>query len=191
MAKTTLLKAVLDQSRGWLYFISFLILVAVGLFIYQAQFLNNETERLQHQQKTLQKQLRAREAKLAESGVPVSDVERMETDLQKFSQLIPEKQKFADFIGELFDWAKQSQLSIRQVSYQPEIDKDTKFLNYGLSFSVQGRYAQLKKFIHLLENSNRLLIIDDITLAGRKQKDKAANVSLQIKLTTYFQEGER
>jgi len=51
MAKTTLLKAVLDQSRGWLYFIGFLILISVGLFIYQAQFLHNETVRLQHQQK--------------------------------------------------------------------------------------------------------------------------------------------
>lgn len=188
MLKNALIAAIWEQSRGWLYVITTLILLSVALFIYQTQFVSVETEQLQRRLETLQEQLRNRTAKLEESGVPVTAVEQMEGELRKFSALIPEKQKFADFIGELFHWADQAELDIRQISYQPKIDKETTFLNYGLSFSVQGTYEQLKKFIHLLENSQRILIIDKIALTGKRNKDKSATVDLQINLTALFKE---
>jgi len=191
MAKNTLLKAAWEQSRSWFCFISLLLLLSLGLFIYQAYFVTSETSNLQRQLANLQQQLNSREVKLAETGVPVSAVEQMESDLKQFSQQIPPKEDFSNFIGELFSWAEQSDLAIRQVSYRPEIEKESLYLRYGLSFSVQGTYQQLKKFIHLLENSNRLLVVETIALSGSQQKDNAASVTLQINLTTYFQEGAR
>lgn len=188
MSKNTLIKAVLEQSRGWLYLIVALLLFCVILFVYQTQFVSAESDRLQQQRDKYQRQLSSRQEKLAESGVPVSAVEQMEKDLLAFSALIPDKKNFADFIGELFLWANQSQLEIKQVNYQPEIDEETEYLNYGLSFSVQGDYAQLKKFIHLLEASKRILIIDKIAMAGRRTDDNSTSVNLQINLTTFFQE---
>lgn len=191
MAKNTLLKAVWELSRFWLCCIALLILFSVMLFIYQSQFVASKSERLQRQQSQLQSQLSRREAQLAESGVPVSDVEQMERDLLKFSQLIPNKQNFSDFIGELFSMAQDSTLEIRQVSYQPEIDEESHYLKYGLNFSVEGSYSQLKKFIHFLENSQRILIVDKIELSGRPSKENSATVNLQINMTTFFQEGTR
>lgn len=189
MLKNALLNAIWEQSRSWLFVVAALLLLVVALFVYHAQSVAPETEQLQRRLGSLQEQLRNREAKLAESDIPVSAVEQMEEDLLKFSEMIPPKQKFADFVGDLFHWADQSGLDIRQISYQPKIDSDSKYLNYGLSFSVQGEYRQLKKFIHLLENSKRILIIDKIGLAGKRSKDKSAKVSLKINLTTFFQEG--
>ena len=189
MLKHALLKAVLEQSRIWLYVIATLVLLIMAMLIYQTQFYSPETEQLLQRKVTLQQQIKNKEAKLEESGVPASAVEQMEEDLLKFSEMVPPKHKFADFVGDLFHWAGQTELDIRQISYRPEIDKDTEYLNYGLSFAVQGEYNQLKKFIHLLENSKRLLIIDKITLSGKQSKDNSASVSLQINLTTFFQEG--
>lgn len=189
MLKYALLKAVLEQSRIWLYVIAILALLILAMLIYQTQFFSPETEQLLRRKVSLQQQISNKEAKLEESSVPASAVERMEEDLLKFSEMIPPKQKFADFVGDLFHWAGQTELDIRQITYQPKIDEETEYLNYGLSFSVQGEYNQLKKFIHLLENSKRLLIIDKITLSGKRDKDNSGSVSLQINLTTFFQEG--
>ena len=188
MSQVALLKAVWDQSRIWLCFVAVLILLSVALFFYQSQFVTPETASLQNQQQLLQKQLRDREDELAQSGVPVSTVEQRQRDLQKLVEVIPVKQKFADFIGDLFTWAEQAELEIRQISYQPELDKETNYLHYGLNFSVQGTYGQVKKFIHLLENSKRILIIDRISLGGKRNKDNSATVTLQINLTTVFRE---
>lgn len=188
MFKNTLFAAVWEQCRGWLYVIATLVLLSIGLLVYQTQIVASETEQLQRRMGSLEKQLRNRTAKMEESGVPVSAVEQMEQDLRKFSEMIPEKKKFADFIGDLFYWADQAELDIRQISYQPQIDKETNYLNYGLNFSVQGNYGQIKKFIHLLENSKRILIIDKIALTGKRNKAKFATVNLQINLTTLFQE---
>lgn len=190
MQKVTLLKAVWEQSRIWFYFIIMLLLFSVSLYFYQSQFVGSETERLLQRRLSLQGQLQERQAKLAESGVPVSAVEQLESELQRFAGLIPPKLEFSNFVGDLFSWASQCKLEIRQVNYQPEIDEDRAYLTYGVSFSVEGSYQQLKKFIHLLENSSRILIIDTITLAGRQKKDANDNVALQIRLTTFFREGK-
>ena len=189
MSKIALLKAIWAQSRGLLFFICALIVLSLGLWIYQAQFIAPETERLHHQQVLLQNQVRDREAKLAESGVPVSTVEKRAENLLKFSAMIPEKQYFADFVGDLFSWAEQADLTIDQISYQPKVDPEASYLLYALSFSVQGTYDQLKKFIHLLENSSRILIIDQLSLTGKRETSNSAVVSLQINLKTFFHEG--
>lgn len=77
------------------------------------------------------------------------------------------------------------------MSYQPELDPETGFLLYGLSFSVDGRYAEIKKFIHLLENSSRIILIDNISLSDKSGKSgHPEKVSLQIKLRSYFREGD-
>ncbi|SHI46470.1 Pilus assembly protein, PilO [Malonomonas rubra DSM 5091] len=187
--KTALLKATWEQSRGWVFFILALILISLGLFIYQSQIVDDESAHLQQRRLELQQQLKVRAEKMAESGVPLSAVEQMEKDLLRFAELIPPKQEFSAFVGELFDLAQKSTLEIRQVNYQPEVDKETGFLKYGVSFSVGGSYEQVKKFIHLLENSSRILLIDNIGLAGRQTKEQGINVALQIKLTTFFQGG--
>jgi len=189
MFKNALLKTVIEQSRSWLYVMAILILLAIGLLIYQTQFIAPETVQLQQRQDLLAGKIRAREAKLVESGVPVSAVERIEESLAIFSEMIPPKERFANFIGELFHLAEQSALEIQSVSYQPKFDEETEYLSYGLSFSVQGTYDQIKKFIHHLENSKRILIIDKISLAAKKDKEVPGLVSLKINMTTLFQGG--
>jgi type IV pilus assembly protein PilO len=62
-------------------------------------------------------------------------------------------------------------------------------LQYDLDFAVSGGYEQLKRFIHLLENSPRILIIHQIALAGSEGAGSGKpGVQLQIHLTTFFQE---
>ena len=60
-------------------------------------------------------------------------------------------------------------------------------MRFELNFNVSGEYEQVKRFIHSLEQSSRLLAIKQIGLQGAD--DKA--VSLRLNLETYFRSGGR
>lgn len=189
MKMDTLLAAVWEQNRALLVFLGILFLLIIGLFLFQGQVVDAEIMTLEKQQTELQKQLRERASSLEGSVVALSEAQRISNELAEFQALIPRKQKFSEFLGELFGWAEKTELDIDQVSYSPEIDDETGFLRYGLSFSLAGDYTQLKRFIHSLENSQRILTIDRITLAGGERRDSTqAEVRLQIQLSTYFRD---
>lgn len=191
-ASKTILKVVWEQNRGMLIVLATLLIVCTGLFLTEDQFGEPELERLRLEQSSLQQQLRQQQQQVTKEGMPLSAAGQIAKDLSAFHKKIPTKVEFADFIGDLFAWATKANLVIRQVSYQPKVDPELGFLQYGLNFSVKGTYAQLKKFIHLLENSSRILIIDSISLSGRPgSEDEINEVALNIKLTTYFQEEAR
>ena len=188
-SRRALLRIVWEQNRILLIFIVVLLLVCGGFYLATDRFVGSDLDVLQLEQTTLHQQLRQQQLRIAREGAPLSSAERMINDLAEFNQKIPSKVKFADFIGDLFAWADKVELEIKQVNYKPKVESETGYLEYGLSFSVQGTYAQLKRFVHLLENSSRILIIDNISLTGRPVADSGKNeVALSINLTTYFQE---
>jgi type IV pilus assembly protein PilO len=103
-------------------------------------------------------------------------------DLQTFRQAIPPKSGLTALVQEIFTLAAQAGLVIERVSYQPREVAEQGLLHYGLTFSVGGSYGQLKKFIFSLEQSPRLLAIEDISLSGADHQ----TVNLSIRLLTYF-----
>lgn len=188
--KYPLMIAVWEQNRARIIVIIVLVLLIVAVFIAQRWIFEPNLLALRTEQSRLQQHVRQRQMEFANSGVPVSAAEQMEKNLQQFNNLVPEQVDFSSFIGELFEWAQQAGLDIHQISYQPEYDKETEYLRYGLSFSVKGSYAQVKKFIHLLENAQRILLIDKISLAGSSSGKKGKQkVNLRMELATYFQGG--
>ena len=143
---------------------------------------------LRTEQSHLQQHVRKRQMEFVNSGVPVSAAEQIEKNLQQFNDLIPEQPAFSVFLGELFSWSQQAGLEIHQISFQPETEKETGFLRYGLSFSVKGRYAQAKQFIHLLENARQILLVEKIALSESSSSNNGKHqVNLRIELATYFQ----
>ncbi|MCK5826853.1 MAG: type 4a pilus biogenesis protein PilO [Desulfuromusa sp.] len=188
--KYPLITAVWEQSRTPIIVIIVLLLLVISIFVGQRWISEPNLLALRTEQSQLQQHIRQRQMEFANSGIPVSTAEKVEKNLQQFDHLIPAQTDFSDFIGELFEWAQQAGLDIHQISYQPEYEKETEFLRYGLSFSVKGSYSQVKKFIHLLENAQRILLIEKISLTGSSSNKKSKNkVSLRIKLSTYFQGG--
>ena len=188
MSVVALIKAALEQNRALLLLVAVLALVAGGMFFYPQGKLNAELIKLRLQQKNIQQEVRQRQA--ARGSVPMSsETTRISEELKLFQGLIPDKKQLSTFIGDLFSWAEAAHLNIKQISYAPKLDQDLGFLRYGLSFSVSGEYVQLKRFVHLLENSPRILIIDQIALAGGEAGElRESVVQLQIHLTTYFRD---
>lgn len=107
-------------------------------------------------------------------------------DLSKFKQSVPTYQEFTGLIEELLVLSNQARLNITQIGYASEDVKESSLLKFNLNFSVAGSYEQIKKFIHSLEQSARLLAITRVSLQGTDEK----GVRLQLNLETYFSQEE-
>ncbi len=103
-------------------------------------------------------------------------------DLAEFREMMPAYQDFTSLVEELLVLSSRSGLNITQVNYQPGKTLENDLLRYGLSFAVSGRYAQIKKFIHALEQSQRILVISQIRL----QSTEGGEVNLRLNLETFF-----
>ena len=146
----------------------------------QARLLAAEHQRLQ-QQVTLQQRQQA------ENAIPLSQSQHLQETLSWFYDLIPAETDLPVFIGELFKWARQAQLDIDRITYRPAIDAEYGFLRYDLGFSINGEYEQIKKFIHLLETSDRILLIERIAMSSSSNNQQGSDiVGLRIDLGTFF-----
>ena len=105
--------------------------------------------------------------------------------LSKFRQSIPEYQQFTGLIEELLVLSNQARLNLTQISYASESLKESSILKFKLNFSVAGDYEQVKKFIHSLEQSARLMVLTQISL----QSSNEDGVRLLLNLETYFNPG--
>ncbi len=108
-------------------------------------------------------------------------------DLVKFHQSIPDYLEFTGLIEELLVLSSRARLNITRISYSSVQLKESELLQLELNFNVAGDYAQIKRFIHSLEQSTRLISIKQIGLQGEDDK----GVNLRLKLETYFRSGGR
>ncbi|PNU20806.1 hypothetical protein C2E25_05320 [Geothermobacter hydrogeniphilus] len=105
-------------------------------------------------------------------------------DLEKFKQRIPGRDGLSALVGEIYGFARDTGLDIKAINYQPKKSKGHDLLEYPLTFSISGEYRQVKEFISLIEQSPRLIAIDNLSLDS-DGKD-AGSVKLSIRMTTYF-----
>ena len=146
----------------------------------QVRLLMAEEQRLQQQVVLLQRQQ-------TENAIPLSQAQQLEETLSWFYGLVPAETDLPVFIGELFHWARQTRLNIDRVTYRPAIDAEHGFLRYDLGFSLNGDYGQIKEFIHLLETSDRILLIERIAMSSASSNQQGSDlVGLRIDLGTFF-----
>jgi type IV pilus assembly protein PilO len=108
-------------------------------------------------------------------------------DLAKFRQAIPDYREFTGLIEELLVLSSRSHLNITQIGYNSTQLEESALLKFELNFNVAGDYDQIKRFIHSLEQSTRLIAIKQIGLEGADDK----SVNLRLKLETFFRSGGR
>lgn len=136
-------------------------------------------EKTYYQRQVAVRQERAGRAR--EQG-PVAEFKRNLGDLRVFEQRLPPERELSALIGELYELADNAGFDIAAVTYQTEELVETDILAYSLQFSLQGAYPRVKRFLHSLEQSRRLITIDSLGLSGAEDGAGA----LRLKLTTYF-----
>lgn len=107
-------------------------------------------------------------------------------DYARFRTLLPSLRNFSELIGDLYALAEKCNLEISQIGYAQKELSGTSLVAYALKFSLTGTYDELKRFIFGLEESKRLVVIEQMTLNAAKGEEGATLVSLSLSLTTYF-----
>ncbi|MDF1580707.1 MAG: type 4a pilus biogenesis protein PilO [Desulfuromonadales bacterium] len=133
-----------------------------------------------------QAQVRLEQAGRARNQGPAAEFQRNLEDFRLFDEKLPQEHEFSELIGELDTLAAATGLNLASINYQTEIIEESGILAYSLQFSLQGSYAQVKRFLHSLEMSRRLITIDSLGLSGGADGDGA----LRLKVTTYFKAEE-
>ncbi len=165
----------------------FMLLLCIGLTVGHRWVLEPHLDQLVLDQSQLQQQLRLQQDHQLATAVPVSQAQELRANLDWYYSLIPNETDLPNFLGELFQWAQQARLDIDQINYQPALDEERGFLRYDLGFSLHGDYARIKEFIHLLETSQRVLLIERIALSSTSMAQKNQDVvDLRIDLGTFF-----
>ena len=120
---------------------------------------------------------------------------KIKGDIVKFKNMLPQKAVMTKIIRELDTLAKDSSLSIHDISYESKklipasfkqgAEQDNIF-PLSFSFPIEGKYSNIKNFIYQLESSGRLITIDDLNLEKASGKE---DIRLKIRATIYLKNG--
>lgn len=135
---------------------------------------------------SLQQQLRRNNA-----VAPQQAYEQGTKDYARFRTLLPSLHNFSELIGELYTLANNCNLEISQIGYSQKALPESGILSYALKFSITGTYDELKRFIYGLEESKRLIVIEQVALNAARGEEGAEFVTLNLYLTTYFATEEK
>jgi type IV pilus assembly protein PilO len=183
-----ILELLWGTHRGSLLFLGALLTLNVLLFVALSQFVVPKV--VEEETRYLKRQTEVRQL-LRNQGGHAETPEQLyvlaSQDVSKFEQSIPEYRSFTTLIEELLVLSNRARLNITQISYSSEEVKKSPLLKFKLNFNVAGNYEQVKKFIHSLEQSSRLISIKEISL----QSVEGDAVKLGLSLETLFWPGSR
>jgi len=188
MSREQLIQTLWGENRGKVLFLAILVLMIGAVQLWQGLWVDVKLDESRIDLRKEQNELRLLRQRIEEGGG--AKLSGIADDLDSFYQIVPPRSGLGSFIGRLYSYAAAAHIDIDQISYSAKPVKETSLLGYQLSFKVTGSYAQVKKFIHQLENSPSLLILDQISLSG-SNKAMEENVNLQLQLRTFFREGEQ
>ena len=165
-------------------------LCLVGLFIFNiivflflTYLLEDKASSKQAEFIRIQAEERRTQGDREDSDSPVVVYTRGNEDLQKFRQAIPLTSELSGLIDELFSLADRAGLKINNVQYNTKTDLEHMLLHYKINYQVTGTYKQIKKMVHLIEQSGRIISIEELSLNGSKE---GQSVNLSLSLQTYF-----
>ncbi|RNC68727.1 MAG: pilus assembly protein PilO [Desulfuromonadales bacterium] len=163
--------------------IASLILINSGLVVYVRMF-------QEPQLAGLQDQWSGKRALAAGQKGDVSDAYRQGmADLASFNDRIPPKRDFTKLMMEIFETAANNGLTVKGIAYKPDVLRAEGFVLYGVSMSLDGKYAGIKSFLGDLQCHRGLITVDSVSLSSGSMTEEA--VSLKINLSTYLRAEEK
>jgi len=185
MDRVSTLLAVWRINRTFPLLVGSLILLNVLAYVLLNFIVLPQSDLLEKELLDLQARIRQARQSDGEMKTPAEIFSQGRADLEKFRATIPAKTELPALVGDVSALAGQAGLAIDNIVYQPKELEGQGLLRYGLAFSVHGEYGQVKRFIYSLEQSERLIVIDGITLSGSREPG-LTKVELHLQLATFF-----
>lgn len=111
-------------------------------------------------------------------------LDRAQKSIQAFKVQLPGSSQFADTVMGLFESMHKQGLTVGKMSYKPETITSEGLLKYTTSFVVTGSYLRLKAFLADIQNSKKLLCIENISFGNRSVDTEV--VDMKLTLASYF-----
>jgi type IV pilus assembly protein PilO len=147
-------------------------------------------EDLARQQADLRQQLTTMQARLAKTKALVSKASRARSEGDNFLAVYTTDRRstFSTIASELERTAKEAGIHARPTSFevQPVEGSDTLY-QLSITAGYEGSYANLVKFVNLLDKSPRFLIIESLQ-AAPQQTNVGDVLGVSIKLDTFIRE---
>ena len=130
----------------------------------------------------LQSQTAARRTLLASTREHVAAVEQGRTEGDKFlnEYFLARRTAYSTLLSELVDAADRAKIKPKEHAYATEpIEGSDSLSMMSISANYEGTYANLMRFVHELDRSPRLLIIEALN-AAPEQSGGTLNISMKI-----------
>jgi len=148
-----------------------------GLIEGQIEHLNQEIDRLD----VITNQARDERIRVAEAG---ETLERIDGEL--FGKL---DDRMTAVLREVGLASRDAGLLPAGFSYREAVNNKTGGVRFGIGFSVEGTYEQIRTLLVSLQASPQFLIIDSISFKGEEDARSQA-LSIQLQVSTYLAEAE-
>lgn len=97
-----------------------------------------------------------------------------------------ERRRLTAMVREVKDLATRSGLAPTSIRYPEEVFSEFGLTRRSVDFSVEGTYADLRTFLHLLELTPSFVTVDDLGVNERN----AGRLGISLRLSTLFVEGD-
>jgi len=148
-----------------------------GLIEGQIEQLDQEIDRLS----LMNRQARGERNQVAETG---DTLERIDGEL--FGKL---DDRMTAVLREVGLASRGSGLLPDSFSYRETVDNRTGGIRFGIGFSVEGTYEQIRTLLASLQTSPQFLIIDSISFKGEEEA-RSQILSIRLQVSTYLAEAE-
>jgi hypothetical protein len=142
---------------------------------------------LRHQRESLSAQLSQLEGRLTRSRLLVEKVQKARSEGDGFLDhyFSDENTTAAMIVGELYGAAKEAGVRMGTVTWTPEsIEGSDTLLMLTSQIGFEGNYANLTKFVNLVDKSSRFMIIENMQAAAPQQQGGQA-LSVTLKIDTF------
>jgi type IV pilus assembly protein PilO len=118
----------------------------------------------------------------------ITMIDRVQTNEAQVEQLYSSRlatrsQGLTSVTAEFRKMAQEAGLTPRTITYSEEEIQEHGLIKRSFVFSVQGTYAELRKFISLLETSHSFFTVDEITVANATE---GKELRIDLSLSTLF-----
>jgi hypothetical protein len=113
-------------------------------------------------------------------------VQQAEQDLEVLKEeiLSTRNQRLVEVQEEVASLCEQFGIALDTVSSDSALLLDEGLDRFAMTVPLEGNYANLRKFLQAVENSDKFLVVERVSLAVGKEGGKS--LSLNIALATYF-----
>jgi Tfp pilus assembly protein PilO len=160
-------------------------LVAVGLVLFPP---GGSAEDLEQQVVTLQSQVRPKQAALDRTREHAAAVEKGRSEGDQFlgDYFLNGRTAFSTLLSELQEAAVQSKIKAMDHAYSMEPVEGSDTMNLmSITAAYTGSYTDLMHFVHELDRSHSLLIIESLSAAPQQNSDI---LTVSMKLDTFVRE---